>query len=94
MAGGTLLLASATFWLGWNTRKERKLSEARELAIGAYNSIRTQVLAWSNLEESYGGVSFDTWRSLKLNQLHLAAQIPKSITTQLAFRNSQALSEG
>ena len=83
VAAGTILLASATFLLAWNSVKERKTNEASELAVGAYNPIRMQVLSWMDLEHAYGSASGSVWTSLKQTQLQLAGRIPKSLTTQL-----------
>ena len=83
VALGTLLLASATFLLAWNSVKERKGNEARELAVGAYNPLRLQVLSWMNLEDAYGSTPIDVWTSLKQTQLNLAGRVPKPVTTQL-----------
>lgn len=83
VAVGTLLLASATFLLAWNSVKERRANEARELAVGAYNPLRMQVLSWLDFENSYTNASTSAWTSLKQTQLQLAGRIPKAITTQL-----------
>src|SRR2546425_13275914 len=83
VAGGTLALAGATFWLGWNSLQERKTANARELAIGVYNPLRNDIFRWIELEPSYSGELGETWTSLKRSQLHLVATVPKAITTQL-----------
>jgi hypothetical protein len=83
VAAGTILLASATFLLAWNSVKERKGNEARELAVGAYNPLRMQVLSWMDLEHAYSNASISVWASLKQTQLQLAGRIPKPLTTQL-----------
>jgi hypothetical protein len=70
VAAGTLALASATAWLAWNSVKERKSAEARELAVGAYNPLRTEILSWADPETAYTNISRDTWSSLKRSQLH------------------------
>jgi len=84
VAAGTLALASATFLLAWNSFKERKANEARELAIGAYNPLRTEISGWIELEGAYTTpASHVVWTSLKRNDLRLVAHIPKPISTQL-----------
>jgi hypothetical protein len=83
VAAGTLGLASATAWLAWNSQKERKTSNARELAIGVYNPLRNDIFRWIESEPSYSDQLGETWTSLKRTQLHLVAGVPKSITTQL-----------
>jgi len=81
VAIGTFTLAGATFWLGWNGRAERKAREQTELAVGAYNPIRAEILNWIDPETAYNDISRDTWTNLKRTQLHLVAQIPKPITS-------------
>ena len=83
MAAGTILLASATFLLAWNSVKDRKARETNELAVGAYNPLRMQVLSWTDLENAYTSASISVWTSLKQTQLQLAGRIPKPITKQL-----------
>lgn len=83
VAGGTLTLAGMTYWLAWNSRKERKTREARELAIGAYNPLHVEVSNWTNLESAYNGSSHQVWSSLNLNQLDLVARIPPPISSKL-----------
>jgi hypothetical protein len=84
VATGTFALAIATLWLGWNSRQERKSNEANELAIGAYNPLRTELSHWMDPEASYTPpVSHDVWTSLKQTQLRLVAHIPKRISTKL-----------
>src|SRR6058998_1663947 len=83
VAGGTLALAGATFWLGWNSRQERKTANARERAIGVYNPLRNDIFGWIELEPSYSGELGESWTSLKRTQLHLVAGVPKIITTHL-----------
>src|SRR4029077_5403873 len=84
VAAGTLALASATAWLAWNSTKERKSNDARELAVGAYNPLRAEIAVWINVETAYSApASHDVWTSLKQGQLHLVARIPDPITTQL-----------
>lgn len=81
----TGLLASATFWLAWNSVQERKTAKARELAIGVYNPLRNDMFRYSESEPGYNyGDHFpETWTSLKRNQLDLVARVPKPITTAL-----------
>jgi hypothetical protein len=84
VAAGTLALASATFLLAWNSFKERKANEARELAIGAYNRLRTEISGWMDLEAAYTTPALHVvWTSLKQNDLRLVSHIPKPISTQL-----------
>lgn len=79
----TGLLASATFWLAWNSVQERKTAKQRELAIGIYNPVRADIIGWVQSERSYVSKLGESWPSLKQTQLHLIASVPDSIVDKL-----------
>ncbi len=84
VALGTLLLASATFWLGWSSRQERKTAKARELAISVYNPLRGNIFPWFESEPSYNDPLIELWPSLKRNQLQvIAGGVPDAIISKL-----------
>jgi len=83
VAAGTFALASATFLLAWNSVKERKANEARELAIGVYNPLRNDIFSWIESEPAYNNPLNETWTSLKRTHLHLIGRVPKAIASRL-----------
>lgn len=83
VAAGTLALASATFWLGMISIRERKAAQREQLAVSIYNPLRNEVSLWTDIEVAHRGASHNTWTGVKTNLLHLVSHMPKDMISQL-----------
>jgi hypothetical protein len=83
VAIGTLGLAFLTVYQLRLLMRERKATQARELADHVYTPLRKEIASWTNPEEIYGGASFKTWTELKENAPYLTLRVPPDLSTTL-----------
>ncbi len=83
VAIGTLALAVLTVYQLRLLIRERKASQARELADRIYTPLRKEFVLWSSPEEVYGGVSSKTWKELKETAPYLTQRLPRDLASIL-----------
>jgi hypothetical protein len=83
VAVGTLALAILTVHQLRLLVRERKASQARELADRIYTPLRKEVTLWSDPEEVYGGVSSSVWKHLNETAPYLTQRVPRDLASIL-----------
>ncbi len=83
VAVGTLALAALTYYQLRLLSRERRATQARELADRVYTPLLRDVAKWTKPEEVYGDASCKTWTELKLQAPYLGLRVPRDIATKL-----------